>query len=76
VLITVEDSGIGIDPKNISPIFDPFFTTKSDGTGLGLSLCGLTIENHGGPLSAPLVNLMDRFFTYLCRLNPLPRNDE
>jgi signal transduction histidine kinase len=48
VLVSVEDSGPGIDPKNIDRIFDSFFTTKSQGTGLGLFLCRSIIEDHGG----------------------------
>ena len=40
LLITVEDSGTGIDPIHIDRIFDPFFTTKSDGMGMGLSSAG------------------------------------
>jgi C4-dicarboxylate-specific signal transduction histidine kinase len=38
VLITVEDSGPGIDPENVDRIFHPFFTTKSQ-RGMGLSIC-------------------------------------
>lgn len=51
LLITVEDSGMGIDPKNIDRIFDAFFTTKSHGMGMGLSICRSVIESHDGRLS-------------------------
>jgi signal transduction histidine kinase len=50
VLIAVEDSGTGIDPKNIEGIFDPFFTTKPHGTGMGLAICRSIIEAHDGRL--------------------------
>ena len=52
VIITLEDSGTGIDPKNVDRIFQPFFTTKSRGMGMGLSICRSIIEAHGGRLSA------------------------
>jgi signal transduction histidine kinase len=51
LMITVEDSGIGIDQKNIARIFDTFFTTKSQGMGMGLSICRSIIEKHGGRIS-------------------------
>src|SRR5262245_25601930 len=52
ILITVEDSGTGINPEDIDRIFDPFFTTKSNGMGLGLSICRKFIAAHGGRLWA------------------------
>src|SRR5262249_10558934 len=52
LVITIEDSGPGIDPKNIDNIFTAFFTTKPSGMGMGLSICRSIIEAHGGQLTA------------------------
>jgi signal transduction histidine kinase len=52
VLVSVEDSGIGIDPKNVDNIFDSFFTTKPQGMGMGLSISRSIIEAHQGRLWA------------------------
>ena len=54
VLITVEDSGVGIEPQNLDRIFDTFFTRKSQGMGMGLSICRSIIEGHDGRLSVAL----------------------
>jgi signal transduction histidine kinase len=50
LLVMVEDSGIGIDAKNVDRIFDAFFTTKSQGMGMGLSICRSIIESYNGRL--------------------------
>ena len=51
VLISVEDSGPGLDEKTIGRIFEPFFTTKSHGMGMGLAICRSIIEVHNGHLN-------------------------
>jgi C4-dicarboxylate-specific signal transduction histidine kinase len=52
IIVAVEDSGPGIDPKKFDSIFDPFVTTKPRGMGLGLAICRMIIERHKGQLSA------------------------
>jgi C4-dicarboxylate-specific signal transduction histidine kinase len=52
ILVTVRDSGPGIDPENAERIFQPFYTTKSSGLGMGLSICRSIIDTHGGRLWA------------------------
>jgi signal transduction histidine kinase len=52
IVVAVEDSGPGIDPKKLDGIFDPFVSTKPQGMGLGLAICRMIIDRHGGQLSA------------------------
>lgn len=53
ILISVSDTGHGMDPKTQAKIFDPFYTTKGvgRGTGLGLSTVYGIIKEHGGHIS-------------------------
>jgi signal transduction histidine kinase len=50
VLVSVADTGRGIDPHDMNRIFNPLFTTKPDGMGMGLAICRSIIEAHDGRL--------------------------
>jgi signal transduction histidine kinase len=50
VIVSVADTGKGIDSRDIDRIFSPLFTTKVDGMGMGLSICRAIIEAHDGRL--------------------------
>ena len=50
--ITVADTGGGIPPHMAERLFTPFATTKPTGTGLGLTISGRIVEEHGGSISA------------------------
>ncbi len=50
VVVSVEDTGPGLDPATAGRAFDAFFTTKPGGIGLGLSVCRSIIDAHGGRL--------------------------
>ncbi|MBA4369583.1 MAG: hypothetical protein C0403_18315, partial [Desulfobacterium sp.] len=55
ILISLKDTGKGMDETTLANIFNPFFTTKREGTGLGLSISRRLIEDHGGDISVQSV---------------------
>lgn len=56
LLVSVMDTGIGIDPADFEKVFEQFvqvgntLTDKPKGTGLGLSICKQIVEHHGGKI--------------------------
>jgi signal transduction histidine kinase len=50
VLLTVEDTGVGIPPAHLPKIFDLYFTTKAGGSGIGLSMVFRTVQLHDGEI--------------------------
>jgi C4-dicarboxylate-specific signal transduction histidine kinase len=52
VLVTVRDSGPGLDPADVEHVFKAFYTTKPKGMGMGLAICRSMVEAHGGRMWA------------------------
>jgi two-component system, NtrC family, sensor kinase len=72
VAVSVDDTGVGIPPKQIGRIFEPFFTTKEvgQGTGLGLSqVFGFAKQSGGEVMVASEVGKGSTFTIYLPRVS-------
>jgi signal transduction histidine kinase len=52
VVVTVKDTGIGIDPEILPKLFTKFTTRSNKGTGLGLFISKSIVESHGGKIWA------------------------
>jgi two-component system, NtrC family, sensor kinase len=73
IVLSIEDSGPGIDPKHAENIFDAFVTTKSHGMGLGLALCRMIIERHSGELSVSRAHSRGSIFHIVLPILPPTR---
>ena len=51
VEVSITDTGPGVSAAIQATLFEPFVTTKEDGLGIGLSICRIIIEAHGGKLT-------------------------
>ncbi len=74
VYIHVDDTGPGIDEKDLSRIFEPFFTTRKSGLGLGLSISARIVVGMKGRLSARNLDQGGARFT-ISLPNPVQSND-
>ncbi|MCJ7773162.1 MAG: PAS domain S-box protein [Desulfobacterales bacterium] len=63
IVITITDTGPGIDDKDLKHIFDPFYTKKKMGFGVGLSICNRIIEEHSGIITADNIEDAGAIFT-------------
>ena len=69
IKIKFKDTGCGISKDNIGKLFNPFFTTRKEGTGLGLPICQMIINEHKGSISAESKLGEGTTFTILLPLN-------
>jgi signal transduction histidine kinase len=70
ITLAIEDSGPGIDAGKIANIFEPFVTTKPRGMGLGLAICRMTAERHGGRLTAASDGKSGALFEFVLPIKP------
>ena len=52
IVVTLHDTGPGLDAEEVDRLFEAFFTTKAEGMGMGLAISRSIIEAHGGRLWA------------------------
>jgi signal transduction histidine kinase len=75
LLISVGDTGVGLEPEQAEQIFNAFFTTKPQGTGMGLPISRSIIESHGGRLWAADNSPRGASFCFTLPTEPRHRND-
>jgi signal transduction histidine kinase len=77
IVLSVTDTGFGIEQQDLGKIFQPFFTAKKRrGLGLGLPICNRIIKNHGGKIEVD--SQPDKGTTFKIRLplqHELPKKE-
>jgi signal transduction histidine kinase len=72
IAVEVEDTGPGIDATQLEGIFGAFVTTKSHGMGLGLAICRMIVEQHGGQLTASSDGASGSRFQFILPIESAP----
>jgi signal transduction histidine kinase len=70
IAVSVQDSGPGIDPRELDNVFNAFVSTKVHGTGLGLAICRMIVEGHGGRLTASSDGKSGALFQFVLPIGP------
>jgi PAS domain S-box-containing protein len=70
VLVSLGDSGPGLDPKSAERVFEAFYTSKAKGMGMGLAICRSIIEAHGGRMWASANESRGAVFQFTLPLEP------
>jgi signal transduction histidine kinase len=68
IMLTIQDSGIGVPSKDMDRLFDPFFSTKEGGIGLGLSIAHRIIDQHHGRIEVESTPGKGTLFTIMLPL--------
>jgi signal transduction histidine kinase len=71
IMVSLRDTGPGLDPKEVDRVFEAFFTTKAEGMGMGLAICRSIIEAHGGRLWATANEPRGAIFQFTLPLEPV-----
>ena len=71
IMVSLRDTGPGLDPKEVDRVFEAFFTTKTEGMGMGLAICRSIIEAHGGRLWATANEPRGAIFQFTLPLEPV-----
>jgi PAS domain S-box-containing protein len=81
IIITVSDTGNGVDPQSAPQMFEAFFTTKNEGVGMGLAISRMIVEAHNGKIGYSAnadrgLTLWVRLPNHVSRTVELPRDGD